>query len=42
MTRRMAGTRGTQPKERLPDLLTFLRDVSRDDVQFIIIERAAD
>lgn len=42
VTRRMAGTRGTQPKERLPDLLTFLRDVSRDDVQFIIIERAAD
>lgn len=42
VTRRMSGLRGTQPKERLPELMAFLRAMGRDDVQFIIIERASD
>ena len=40
VVRRVAGRRGTEPKERLPELLTFLRDMSKDDVQFIVVEPA--
>ena len=39
---RDAGRRGTEPKERLPDLVSFLREMSRDDAVFIIVERAGD
>lgn len=40
VVRRAAGRRGTEPKERIPELLTFLRDMSKDDVQFIVVEPA--
>jgi Domain of Unknown Function with PDB structure (DUF3857)/Transglutaminase-like superfamily len=42
VVRRMAGRRGTEPRARLPELMTFLRDMSRDDVVFIVVEPAAD
>lgn len=42
VTRRMWGRRGTEPKERLPELLSFFRDMSKDDAVFIIVEPAAD
>ena len=42
VVRRMSGFRGTQPKERMPELLAFLRDMSRDDALFLIVEPAAD
>jgi hypothetical protein len=41
VVRRAQGRRGTEPKERLPELLTFLRDMSKDDVQFIVVEPAS-
>jgi hypothetical protein len=40
VVRRATGRRGTEPKERMPELLTFLRDMSKDDVQFIVVEPA--
>ncbi|MBW3571872.1 MAG: DUF3857 domain-containing protein [Gemmatimonadetes bacterium] len=42
VVRRAAGRRGTEPRERLPELLSFLRDMSKDDVQFIVVEPAGD
>lgn len=42
VTRRMQGRRGTEPKERLPELLAFFREMGRDDAVFIIVEPAAD
>jgi hypothetical protein len=42
VTRSYAGTRGTQPKERLPELIAFFREMSRDDVVFIIVEPDAE
>jgi hypothetical protein len=40
VVRRAAGRRGTEPGDRLPELLTFLRDMSKDDVQLIVVEPA--
>jgi transglutaminase-like putative cysteine protease len=42
VVRRMSGRRGTEPRERLPELLAFLKDMSRDDVQLIVVEPATD
>ena len=42
VVRRYAGRRGTEPKERLPELIAFLRDMAKDDVVFIVVEPAAD
>lgn len=42
VVRRVQGRRGTEPLERLPELVAFLRDMSRDDAVFIIVERASD
>ncbi len=42
VTRQMAGRRGREPRERMPELLAFLRDMSKDDVVFIVVEPAAD
>jgi len=42
VVRRMQGRRGTEPLDRLPELVSFLRDMSRDDAVFIIVERASD
>jgi hypothetical protein len=42
VTRSYAGTRGTQPKERLPDLIAFFREMSQDDVVFIVVEPGAE
>ncbi|HEX2077565.1 MAG TPA: DUF3857 and transglutaminase domain-containing protein [Longimicrobium sp.] len=42
VVRRYAGRRGTEPKERLPELLAFLRDMAKDDVVFIVVEPAGD
>jgi hypothetical protein len=42
VVRRMQGRRGTEPLARLPELVSFLRAMSRDDAVFIIVERASD
>ena len=42
VVRRASGRRGVEPKERLPELLAFLREMSRDDVLFIVAEPAGD
>ena len=42
VVRRVSGRRGREPRERLPELLGFLREMSKDDVQFIVVEPAAD
>ncbi|HEU0012618.1 MAG TPA: DUF3857 and transglutaminase domain-containing protein [Longimicrobium sp.] len=42
VTRRITGLRGRQPKERLPELLAFLKDMTRDDVRFIVLEPAGN
>jgi hypothetical protein len=42
VTRSYAGMRGTQPKERLPELIAFFREMSRDDVVFIVVEPVAE
>ncbi|HEU0300601.1 MAG TPA: hypothetical protein VFR37_14120, partial [Longimicrobium sp.] len=42
VVRRYAGRRGTEPRARLPELLTFLRDMAKDDVVFIVVEPAAN
>lgn len=39
--RAMSGARGTQPPERISELVTWLRDLSRDDVRFVVLERGA-
>ncbi|HWK90255.1 MAG TPA: hypothetical protein VNP72_09675, partial [Longimicrobium sp.] len=42
VVRRVSGLRGRQPRERLPELLAFLKEMTRDDVRFIVLEPAAD
>lgn len=42
VVRRYAGRRGTEPKERLPELLAFFEAMSADDAVFIIAEPPAD
>jgi Domain of Unknown Function with PDB structure (DUF3857)/Transglutaminase-like superfamily len=41
VVRRMRGRRGNEPAARLPELMTFFRDMSKDDVVFIVVERQA-
>ena len=38
VTRRMSGSRGIQPPERIAELLAWLREVAKDDVAFLVIE----
>lgn len=40
IVRRLSGSTGTQPKEALPELIEWLRAVSRDDVSFLVLEPA--
>ncbi|HEX6036876.1 DUF3857 and transglutaminase domain-containing protein [Longimicrobium sp.] len=42
VVRRLWGRRGTESRERLPELISFLREMGRDDSVFIIVEPAAD
>jgi hypothetical protein len=42
LVRRMSGRRGTESRERLPELVAFLREMGRDDAVFIIVEPRAD
>ena len=37
--RSMAGARGVLPPDRIGDLIAWLRELSRDDVRFIVLER---
>lgn len=39
VTRTMTGDRGTQPPEAIDALIAWLKDVSRDDARFIILEQ---
>lgn len=41
ISRRLRGTKGILPKERIGDLISWLRQVSTDDVRFIVIEHPA-
>jgi transglutaminase-like putative cysteine protease len=40
VTRRLTGTRGIQPPERVGILLNWLREVSMDDVRFIVLSHS--
>lgn len=42
VTRTMNGGRGTQPPEAIDALIAWLKDVSRDDARFIILEQTGD
>jgi hypothetical protein len=37
--RRMSGARGVQPRERIGELIRWLRELSQDDVRFVVLER---
>ena len=39
--RYLAGARGTQPPEKIGELIDWLRAMSRDDVSFIVLEHSA-
>jgi hypothetical protein len=41
VTRRMAGRRGTEPPEKIGALIAWLRDVAKDDVAYVVLERGA-
>ncbi len=40
VTRTLAGRRGTEPPDRIGDLIAWIRAMSRDDVPYLVIERA--
>lgn len=41
VTRFLAGRRGVEPASRVGDLIAWVRDMSRDDAQFLVLERPA-
>lgn len=41
VTKRIAGTRGTLPPEKIGELLAWLKEMSKDDVRFLVLEKAA-
>ena len=40
LSRTISGTRAVLPPERMPDLITWLRQVGKDDARFIVLEKA--
>jgi hypothetical protein len=41
LARHIEGTTGVQPKEALPDLITWLREVGKNDAKLIVLTREA-
>ena len=39
ITRKIAGATGTEPPEHINALIDWLRDVSRDDVRYVVLDR---
>lgn len=38
VARRLVGARGTQPPERVGDLIAWLREIGRDEVRYLVLE----
>jgi hypothetical protein len=39
LSRKISGARGMLPPERIADLITWLRQVGKDDARFIVLEK---
>ncbi|MGH7753556.1 MAG: hypothetical protein ACREN5_12135, partial [Gemmatimonadales bacterium] len=39
VVRRMRGSRGVHPPERITDLIAWLKEVTRDDVKYVVLDR---
>jgi transglutaminase-like putative cysteine protease len=39
VTKRISGTRGTLPPERIGELVTWLKEMGKDDVRFVVLEK---
>lgn len=39
VTKRMSGARGILPPEKIADLITWLKEMSKDDVRFVVLEK---
>jgi hypothetical protein len=40
ITRTIAGARGILPPDRINDLISWLRDIGKDDAKFIVLEKS--
>ncbi|MBD0320044.1 MAG: hypothetical protein ICV87_06915 [Gemmatimonadetes bacterium] len=39
VTKRISGARGTLPPERIGELVAWLKEMNKDDVRFVVLEK---